>query len=132
MAPSDRTATDIAIVGMAALFPGAGDLDEFWQNIVDRARRHHRRAARPVGPRVLRPRSGAVDRFYCRRGGFLGELASFDPTPFGIMPNAVDGVEPDQLVALRVARSALDDAGGDAALRSPGSAPPSSSGVAGT
>ena len=29
-------ATPIAVVGMAGLFPGAGDLDQFWRNIVGR------------------------------------------------------------------------------------------------
>jgi len=119
MAPSDRSSDDIAIVGMAALFPGAGDLDEFWQNIVTGRDVITEVPPDRWDPVFYDPDSGAVDRFYCRRGGFLGDLASFDPTPFGIMPNAVDDVEPDQLVALRVARSALDDAGGDAALRSP-------------
>jgi acyl transferase domain-containing protein len=28
--------TPIAVVGMAGLFPGASDLDTFWQNIVNK------------------------------------------------------------------------------------------------
>jgi acyl transferase domain-containing protein/phosphopantetheinyl transferase (holo-ACP synthase) len=102
---------------MAALFPGAADLDSFWQNLVE-----GRDAITEAPPDRLDPvyfdvdpHGSGPDRFYCRRGGFLGDLATFDPRPFGVMPNAVDGVEPDQLVALRVARAALDDAGGDRA-----------------
>ena len=47
---------------------------------------------------------------YCRRGGYLGPLASFDPLAYGIPPVAVGG-EPDQWLALRLARDALADAG---------------------
>jgi acyl transferase domain-containing protein/phosphopantetheinyl transferase len=60
--------------------------------------------------------SATSDRFYCRRGGFVDALADFDPTRFGIMPVAVEGAEPDQLLALQVAADAIDDAGGEARL----------------
>ncbi|MCM3926488.1 polyketide synthase, partial [Frankia sp. AiPs1] len=56
--------------------------------------------------------AGAADGFYCRRGGFVDEFATFDPTAFGIVPNAVDWAEPDQLLALRLAAEAITDAGG--------------------
>src|SRR6185369_3614668 len=58
------------------------------------------------------PPGGAADAFYCRRGGFVDDLASFDPTAFGIVPNAVEWAEPDQLLALRLAAEAITDAGG--------------------
>ena len=29
-------ATDVAIIGMSALFPGASDLKTYWQNIINR------------------------------------------------------------------------------------------------
>ena len=50
------------------------------------------------------------DRTYTKRGGYLGALASFDPLAHGIPPVAVGG-EPDQWLALQVARDALADAG---------------------
>src|ERR1017187_7357085 len=53
----------------------------------------------------------ADDRTYCKRGGFLGKLAQFDPFSFGIMPNAVDGGEPDHYMALQTAHDALKDCG---------------------
>lgn len=57
------------------------------------------------------PDSQENDRIYTRKGGFLGELAEFDPTEFGIMPASVDGGEPDHFLALRLAVEALRDAG---------------------
>ena len=57
------------------------------------------------------PDSTANDRVYCRRGGWLGELARFDPLAHKVMPTSIDGGEPDQFLALEVASRALDDAG---------------------
>ncbi|MFN8017566.1 MAG: beta-ketoacyl synthase N-terminal-like domain-containing protein [Acidimicrobiales bacterium] len=62
-------------------------------------------------PVYFDPDAKGADRFYCRRGGFVDDLATFDPLAFGIMPNAVGSVEPDQLLALAAAAAALDDAG---------------------
>lgn len=103
----------IAIVGMACLFPGAADLEGFWRNIVDGVD-----AISDVPPerwdaRFYDPESRAVDRFYCRRGGFVDRDASFDPLAFGIVPNTVESIEPDQLLALKVGFEALRDAGYD-------------------
>ncbi|HEX4219822.1 MAG TPA: polyketide synthase, partial [Acidimicrobiales bacterium] len=113
MAPPQPGGQGIAVVGMAALFPGAADLDSFWQNLVEGRDAITDAPPDRLDPVYFDPDGVGPDRFYCRRGAFLGDLATFDPRPFGIMPNAVDGVEPDQLVALQVARTALDDAGGD-------------------
>ncbi|MGA4876267.1 beta-ketoacyl synthase N-terminal-like domain-containing protein [Streptomyces lydicamycinicus] len=113
--------TDAAIVGMGALFPGAEDLAAYWRNLVagtdcitevppgrwDPEIYYDPHAAR--GP-------ARSDRFYCRRGGFLAEPAAFDPTRFGIMPAAVRGAEPDQLLALRTITDAIADAGGEERL----------------
>jgi acyl transferase domain-containing protein/phosphopantetheinyl transferase len=117
MAPPDP-ADQVAIVGMGALFPGAPDLATYWANLTGGVDAISDAPADRWDPVFYDPDGDAPDRFYCRRGGFLGDLATFDPQPFGIMPLAVEGIEPDQLLALRVARAALDDAGGDASLRS--------------
>lgn len=111
----DARLDGVAIVGMACVFPGAGSVEQFWSNIcagVDAvtdvpATRwdpvFHDPSAAEGAPRA--------DRFYCRRGGFVDDLATFDPARFGIMPVVVDGAEPDQLLALATADRALDDAG---------------------
>ncbi|OIJ64633.1 type I polyketide synthase [Streptomyces mangrovisoli] len=101
---------------MAALLPGAGDLDRYWHNLRDgvdavgdvpdgRWDAAYYRPGAHTGP-------AAPDEVYCRRGGFVDGLARIDPTRFGIMPNTVAGTEPDQLIALDVAAAAIADAGG--------------------
>jgi acyl transferase domain-containing protein/phosphopantetheinyl transferase (holo-ACP synthase) len=101
----------IAIVGLAGLFPGAATIEGFWDNVVAG---HDAITEVPAGrwdPVFFDPDAKEADRFYCRRGGFVDDLATFDPLAFGIMPNAVESVEPDQLLALAAASAALRDAG---------------------
>ncbi|WP_051361927.1 type I polyketide synthase [Solimonas soli] len=104
----------IAIVGLACLFPGAPNLVRFWQNIVDGVDAISDVPAGRWDASFYDPHSTAVDRFYCRRGGFVDAHADFDPLPFGVMPKATDAVEPDQLLTLKVGYAALRDAGYDA------------------
>ena len=51
------------------------------------------------------PNSNANDRVYCKRGGYIGDLAQFNPLDIGVMPVTVDGGEPDQWLALQVAHA---------------------------
>jgi acyl transferase domain-containing protein/phosphopantetheinyl transferase len=110
---------DVAIVGMAALFPGAVDLDSFWHNIVAGTDAITDVPATRWDASYYDPDAWnhpASDKFYCRRGGFIDDIATFEPAKFGIMPLAVDSTEPDQLLALKVAAAAIADAGGDSCL----------------
>ena len=106
------SARDIAIVGMSALFAGAKDLSSYWQNILKKINAVADAPDAWASP-YYDAGSTENDRIYTRKGGFLGQLAEFDPLEFGIMPNAVDGGEPDQYLALRLAQDALRDSGYD-------------------
>ncbi|GHH33685.1 beta-ketoacyl synthase N-terminal-like domain-containing protein [Lentzea cavernae] len=109
----------IAIVGIGAVFPGAPDAATFWRNIVSGVDAIGQIPPGRWDPATYYDRDSRTgDRFYCRRGGFVDDLAEFDPTRFGIMPSTVDGAEPDQLLALATAAEAIADAGGEAALPS--------------
>ncbi|CAM2066051.1 Polyketide synthase dehydratase domain-containing protein [Sulfidibacter corallicola] len=101
----------VAITGMACLFPGAANLATYWSNIRGGVDAITEVPAHRWDPVYYDPDSDAPDRFYCRRGGFVDDLADFDPLAYGIMPVAADGAEPDQLISLRVGAEALADAG---------------------
>nr|WP_315790257.1 beta-ketoacyl synthase N-terminal-like domain-containing protein [Fischerella sp. JS2] len=101
---------DIAIVGMSALFPGAKDLRTYWQNILNQVNAVGDAPEKWAKP-YFDPDSTANDRIYTRKGGFLGDLAEFNPLEFGIMPSSVDGGEPDHFLALKLSWEALQDAG---------------------
>jgi acyl transferase domain-containing protein len=101
---------DIAIIGMACVFAKAPNLRAYWENILGRV---DGISDPPEGWgadyfRAAEPGAGSA---YTLRGGYLGELASFNPLDFGIMPHAVDGAEPEHFIALRLAADALADAG---------------------
>ncbi|SES48778.1 beta-ketoacyl synthase N-terminal-like domain-containing protein [Actinokineospora terrae] len=110
----------VAVVGMAVMLPGAPDLDTYWHNLrtgydaitdVPADRRDPHFHAGVPDPTATPP----PDRTYCHRGGFLAPF-TIDAAGLGIVPNAVDTVEPDQLLSLRVAAAAVADAGGARAL----------------
>jgi acyl transferase domain-containing protein/phosphopantetheinyl transferase len=101
----------IAIIGLACLFPGAPSLGRYWRNIVEGVDAIGEVPAGRWDASFYDPTSTAIDRFYCRRGGFVDEHALFDPLPFGVMPKAAEAGEPDQLLTLRVGYEALRDAG---------------------
>jgi acyl transferase domain-containing protein len=63
-------------------------------------------------PAVYRDAEQAGPAQFCtRRGGFLGELATFNPLPFGIMRSSAERTEPDQPLTLRAAAAAISDCG---------------------
>ncbi|MCE0505819.1 acyltransferase domain-containing protein [Roseivivax sp. GX 12232] len=99
---------DIAIVGMAGMFPGAGDIHRYWANICAKLDfvgdpPPDWEAARYLG-------AEGPSKIPTARGGYLGEAFAADPVDLGVMPSSVDGSEPDQFVALRIAQAALEDA----------------------
>jgi acyl transferase domain-containing protein len=101
----------VAIVGMACIFPGAGDLGSYWKNLVAGHDAIREVPAARWEPVFFDPESSRVDRLYCKRGGFIDEFARFDALHWGVMPLAAQGYEPDQLLALETCAAALADAG---------------------
>ncbi|MGQ0529718.1 MAG: beta-ketoacyl synthase N-terminal-like domain-containing protein [Panacagrimonas sp.] len=101
---------DIAIIGLAGVYPGAADASAFWRNICAKVDAITDADPEWVGP-YFEADTQADDRIYTTRGGFLRELAHVDPLDVGVMPNVAAGSDPDHLIALKIARDALRDAG---------------------
>ncbi|SHM44737.1 Acyl transferase domain-containing protein [Chryseobacterium carnipullorum] len=102
--------TDVAVIGLSCVFPGAQDASTFWQNIVNKVDSTQSAPADRIDPVHFSDATSPVDRFYCKRGGFISDY-EFDPTAFGILPLAVEGTEPDHLLTLDLVQKALEDAG---------------------
>ncbi len=102
---------EIAIVGMACMFPGARDVRRYWENICNRVD-----AIREVPPERWRIADffsedrHARDRVYSKWGGFLDPVF-FDPMKWHIPPASLRHIEPMQLLSLEVAAQAMVDAG---------------------
>ena len=101
---------DIAIIGVAGIYPGAGDARQFWQNILDKVDCVREADPEWVGPYYVENTTDD-DRIYTTRGGFLGEHARVNSQLYGVMPNVAAGADPDHLLSLKCAHDALDDAG---------------------
>ena len=100
----------VAIIGMSCIFPGAKNVQTFWENILNGVDSTQSVPADRIDPVHFDQSVTGVDRFYCNRGGFIPAY-SFDPQRFGILPLAVEGTEPDHLITLDLVHSALEDAG---------------------
>ncbi|MDQ1370576.1 MAG: hypothetical protein QOF20_2929, partial [Acidimicrobiaceae bacterium] len=105
---------EIAIVGMACVFPEAGDTDRYWSNIV---------AGVDAVTEVPADRwdtsiyydpaavtTGAGHKTPSKWGGFLPDVP-FDALSYGVPPSSLASIDPSQLLALEVAARALSDAG---------------------
>ena len=101
----------IAVVGIAALMPGARDTAEFWHNIVT-----GRDLVTEVPPgrwpseEFYDPDPSTPDTTYSRRGAFLPDI-EFDPLAHGLPPSTLAAVDPAQLLGLSVADALLADLG---------------------
>ena len=99
----------IAIIGMAGRFPGADNIDQFWENLrngVD-ALRHFsdEELEERIAPAVLN------DPNYVKAGYILENVDQFDADFFNFMPSEADLIDPQQRLFLECAWEALENAG---------------------
>ncbi len=109
-----QTGEPIAIIGMACRFPGASDLDAFWQLLVE--------GKNAVTEGVPGSGVGRVGELYpsaevqsdaCRFGAFIEGIDLFDAEFFRISPVEAQLLDPQQRLMLETGWQALEDAGID-------------------
>ncbi|MFE4053273.1 SDR family NAD(P)-dependent oxidoreductase [Streptomyces sp. YIM B13518] len=105
----------IAVIGMSGRFPGARNLDEYWENLAE-----GRDCVSDVPPQrwgldgfFHADRDEAVARglSYSKWGGFLEGFADFDPLFFAISPHEAMSMDPQERLFLQESWNALEDAG---------------------
>jgi acyl transferase domain-containing protein/NAD(P)-dependent dehydrogenase (short-subunit alcohol dehydrogenase family) len=110
-AQPETTPSDIALVGMSAIVPGAGDLRTYWENTL---RGFDAITEVPEDRWDWRlyfdPDPRAPDRITSKWGGFLPDVP-FDPLRYGMPPTSLPSIEPLHLLTLEAVRVALNDAG---------------------
>jgi acyl transferase domain-containing protein/NAD(P)H-dependent flavin oxidoreductase YrpB (nitropropane dioxygenase family) len=101
---------DVAVVGIACIFPDAPDRRAYWANIVGGKSSISEVPPERWNPDAYFEPGGSGEKTPSKWGGFLPAVA-FDPLAYGIPPRSLAAIEPVQLLALEVARRALADAG---------------------
>lgn len=103
-------AADIAVVGLALRFPGAEDLDGFWDILKDgRCMISEVPAERwDASPRLRAMAAEAPDKAW---GGFIDQADCFDAPFFNISPREARTMDPQQRLVLELSWKAMEDAG---------------------
>ncbi len=103
---------DVAIIGMAGRFPGADDIETFWNNLAA-----GRDSVTPIPPSrwdlagFYDPERGATDRSYSKWAGLVDDIAGFDADFFNISPREALLMDPQQRLFLQEAWRAIEHAG---------------------
>jgi polyketide synthase PksN len=104
---------DIAVIGMSGRFPGAGNPEEFWENLAQGV--HCVREVPKERWDYQKLHDGADPPAplgeYCKWGGFVTDSDRFDPLFFNITPVEAELIDPQQRLFLEEAWKALEDAG---------------------
>lgn len=108
----EATGLEIAIVGMAGRFPGAADIDAFWNNIrngVESIVQYSDDALRDMGV----PEALLNDPAYVKAGVPFDGMDLFDAGFFGYTPHDAEQTDPQHRLFLECAAAALQHAGHD-------------------
>lgn len=100
--------SDIAIIGMACRFPGARDIDTFWQNLCKGAETIAFFADNEI---AKNDRASLKQPNYVKAGSILSGIEDFDAAFFGYSTKEAETMDPQHRVFLECAWEALESAG---------------------
>ncbi|MEW6736803.1 MAG: SDR family oxidoreductase, partial [Acidobacteriota bacterium] len=103
---------EIAIIGMAGRFPGASNLDRFWQNLCNGVESisfftDEELASAGIDAELLHQSN------YVKAAATLEDIDMFDAAFFGINPREAEIMDPQHRIFLETAWEALENAGYD-------------------
>jgi acyl transferase domain-containing protein/acetylornithine/succinyldiaminopimelate/putrescine aminotransferase len=103
----------VAIIGMAGRFPGAKNVQEFWQNLLAAKETISRFEPGELEPAPNEPAGARNDPHYVRARGVLDGAETFDAAFFGINPREAELMDPQHRVFLETVWEAFENAGYD-------------------
>jgi amino acid adenylation domain-containing protein len=109
--PQQAPLEGIAIVGMSGRFPGANNIEQFWDNLVagrESLTRFNSQQALQAG--VSEEQSKAIEN---QPRGVIQDAEHFDASLFGMNPREAEIMDPQQRLLLEVAWEAFEHAGYD-------------------
>ena len=101
---------DFAVIGMACRFPGASDVDEFWQNLLEAKESISFFSDEELAEAGIDAETIGSPR-YVKAKGIVDDADQFDAGFFEISPLEADMLDPQQRVMLQLSWHALEDAG---------------------
>jgi len=101
---------DIAIIGMSGRFPGADNLDQFWQNLRDGVESIRQFTDEELKRFGVAPEA-LDDPNFVKAGAILENIDRFDARFFGYSPREAEILDPQQRIFLECAWQAMEDAG---------------------
>lgn len=111
---SDNHLEQIAIIGMAGRFPGAPNLDTFWQNLRDGVEGISRFSEQEMAADGINPATFKNPN-HVPAGPVLQAVDQFDADFFDISPRQAELTDPQQRLFLECVWEALESAGCDPA-----------------
>ena len=111
-AANEQLLEGVAIIGMAGRFPGASDVEAFWQNVVAGKVSISRFDASEIEARSSAGVENGPD--YVPARGVLEDPGMFDAEFFGVSPRDAESMDPQHRIFLETCWNALEDAGYDA------------------
>ncbi|MCC5608944.1 acyltransferase domain-containing protein [Nostoc sp. CHAB 5834] len=108
-------ADEIAIIGMAGRFPGANNVDIFWQNLRDGVESisfftDEELISAGIKLTVIN------DPSYVKAGGLLEDIELFDANFFGFTPKEAEIIDPQHRLFIECVWEALENAGYNSAI----------------
>ncbi|MCL9781788.1 SDR family NAD(P)-dependent oxidoreductase [Vibrio sp. S4M6] len=108
----NSTNSDIAVIGMSGRFPGANDVDGFWENLKEgRDSVSEIPSSRWPLNQFYDPKRDKKDRSYSKWAGLLDDIRSFDADFFQVSPREAILMDPQQRLFLQESWSAIEHAG---------------------
>ena len=102
-------ANSFAVIGMACRYPGAGNAEAYWQNLVNGVESIQFFTPEQLSPGI--DPAEAAHPNYVRAKGIIENADQFDAGFFGVSPAEADVMDPQHRLMLQLCWHALEDAG---------------------
>lgn len=106
---SSDSSQAVAIIGMAAKFPGAETIEELWEILRSGKETITFFTAKELDNSI--PNEIKNDPLYVKARGVIKDPESFDPAFFGISPKLAEAMDPQQRLFLEISRDVLEKTG---------------------
>ena len=108
---NERTGFEIAVIGMAARFPGAGDIDAYWKNLKNGVESITFLTDEELKKAKISDDLLEHPNYVKTKGGVLESIEYFDAHFFDYTPGEAKAMDPQVRILHECAWTALEDAG---------------------